>query len=141
MKPRRPTGLYVALGAGTLFAMGLIAYMSYALPKANEPQYETTAVIVDDRADGRAQRFTPRDNSAPAPSTVIINPPPIVQTAPPVVVKPPERPIIVEGDTSPAPDAVPVKPKTDTTLPDDSTSNDTTDTDSGDVDGKIVGDR
>jgi hypothetical protein len=140
VKPRRPTGLYLALGVGTLFAMGLIAYMSYALPNADRTEYETTAVIVDDRADGRAQRLERGNNPAPTPNTIIVNPPPIVQTPPPVVVKPPERPIIVEGDTSPAPDSPanrpPVNRNDDTTGTDD-----TTDSDDRDVDGKVVGDR
>jgi hypothetical protein len=168
VKPRRPTGLYAALGVGTLFAIGLVTYLSWALPRQDRGDYETTAVIVDDREDGRAQRMS---DPAPTPQNVIVNPPPVINTAPPivntqppivntpppVVVNPP-RPVIVEGaGTSDDASVTNSRRRNRDTNGNSGTSNDTgtgtsdtgsgdagdkgTSGDTGDVDGAVSGSR
>jgi hypothetical protein len=161
VKPRRPTGLYVALGVGTLFAIGLVTYLSWALPRQDRGDYETTAVIVDDREDGRAQRMS---QPAPTPQNVIVNPPPVintpppvVNTTPPVVVNPP-RPVIVEGAGTSDDASVTNSRRRDRNANDDSSTNrdndagtsdpgagDTGDSgtsgNTGDVDGAVSGSR
>jgi hypothetical protein len=100
VRPRRPASLYAALGVATLCAVGLIGYMTYALYNEGQMEQEpqTTAVIIDERTDGRAQRIEPANKP---PQTIIVNPPPVIQMTPPAPNPPPvkqqDTPIIVNG--------------------------------------------
>lgn len=109
VRPRRPTGLLVGLGVATLLAVGAVTYLSWYLPN-RDIATTTPATVTVDTTDTRPERFD-SSSSAPKPSTIIVNPPPVIQTppvvttppaasTPPVIINPPSPPIVVQGSTS-----------------------------------------
>lgn len=99
VRPRQNTGLFVALGVAFLLAVGIVMYLSWYLPRADDG---TPDVAIVETQTGRAQSM---DDPAPNPNNIIVTPPPVVNTQPPVVNTPPpvivtppqDRTIIVEG--------------------------------------------
>lgn len=137
VRARRPAGLYAALGAATLCAVGLIGYMTYALYNEGrtEPEPTTTAVIIDQRPDSRAQRIERTNKPA---QTIVVNPPPVYHVTTPApnppAVRQQDTPIIVNG--APQTETAPARPTNRTEdppadpAPDQTNSSDDTQTDS-----------